>query len=104
MGDWKQNNSTKGKDEREVFAVFAPVGNESPTVNNEGVDRTATTIATETHVTVFSEAQSLVQPAMSLNLLSPRYLDGPSENSASLSNNKYKPKRGAIKILTVDMS
>ena len=64
----EQLNKRKRR-ERGFFAVFAPIGNESPTVNNEGVDRTATTIATETHVTVFSEAQSSVQRAMSLNLL-----------------------------------
>ena len=69
---WETGHKTtqqKEKTRERIFAVFAPVGNESPTVNNEGVDRTATTIATETHVTVFSEAQSSVQRAMSLNML-----------------------------------
>ena len=41
-----------------IYTVFAPaVGNESPTGNNDGMDRMANTTATETPVTAFVEAQ-----------------------------------------------
>ena len=74
--------------------MFAPIGNESLTGNNDGVDRTATTTATETHVAVLLEAQSSMQCAISPGLLGPHCLDEPFVNSASPSNNKYKTKRG----------
>ena len=79
--------------------MFAPVGNESPTGNNDGVDKSATTTATETPATAFLEAQSLLLSDMSPGLLIPRCLDQPSVNSESFSNTKSKTNRGAHKNL-----
>ena len=91
LWDNGEKTTTHKEDRIEIiYLLFVPVGNESPTRNNDGMDRVANTTTTDTPVTAFVEVQSLMPSEMSPGLLSPRCSDQPSMNSASLSKNRCR--------------